>query len=105
MGHVEEHIGRIKERLAIVRLVHKLKGVVECVDGDDVAGTGFKDVVHLQDFARLSGYLHPREQFFQVLGDNGLESTNTGDREKGVEGISTSAVQVVVWCRHNGVGG
>jgi hypothetical protein len=49
-------------------------------------------MVYLQDLPQFSGYLHPCEHLLEVFRDDGFEATNTRYREKGVEGISTSAV-------------
>lgn len=49
-------------------------------------------MVYLQDLLRLSGYLHSCEHLLEVFRNDGFEATDTRYREKGVEGISTSAM-------------
>ena len=83
-----------------------MKTVAESVSGDDVARVGFEYGVHVQDLAILSARFAPsREHFFQILFNDGLDSTDAGIREEAIDAISAHTVHIVVYRGNDGVRG
>ena len=89
-----------------VCLSEEMKTVAESVRGDDVARVRFKDGMHLQHLAILSGpFIPSREHLLQVLSNDGLDSTDTGIGEEAIDAVSAHTVRVMVYCSNDRVWG
>ena len=83
-----------------------MKTVTKSVCGDYVACVGFEDSMHVQDLAILSGRFVPsREHLFQILFNNGLNSTDAGIGKEAIDAISAHTMHVVLYCGNDGVWG
>jgi len=107
---VAEDVGEekipISRSHAPVLLVEEMKTVAKSVRGDYVARVRFKDGVHAQDLTILSGRFIPsREHLFQILFNNGLDSTDAGIEEEAIDAVSAHTVHFVLYCGNDGVRG
>ena len=77
--------------------MEEVKTVAKSVCGYYVARVRFENGVHVQDLAILSRRsAPPREHLFQILFNNGLNSSDAGIGEEAIDAVSAHTVHVMV---------